>query len=83
MLDRLTTRFRAAFMIAAIVALPVSLLAYGKFIILFFDAYGPWWTAGVGLANIIVLVGIGCLLDDLQLRQSARERAQQSRPDRR
>lgn len=83
MLDRITTRYRTAFMIAGLIALVPSLLAYGKFIQLFYDAFGPWWTIGVGFCNVTALVGFGCLLDDLGPRKSLREPGPQVPPDRR
>lgn len=81
-LDRFIIRFRWLFIAAATMALPVFLLTVGFSVKLLWEAL-PGWMFATGLASIfIVLLGLACLLDDLELRKSWRELSRHTPPDR-
>lgn len=81
-LDRFIMRLRWVFIPLALVAMPVFLLTLGYSIKLLWEALPGWMFATALVSIFTVLLGLACLLDDLELRKSARELARGIQPDR-
>lgn len=78
--DRIVYQMRPVILALVYLALPVSLFSYGKMFVLAFTNW-PWWASLAALiAHLIVLLGIGCLFDIQQERQTLREVDQDARP---
>lgn len=81
-LDRFLMRFRWVIIPVSALALPGTFLSYGYAMKLLFEAL-PLWAWGASIAfHFTVLLGFAVLLDDLELRKSARELVQGIRRDR-
>lgn len=72
-LDRIARTLRPVFITLAYMTAPVSLIGYGKMLLMAFEAW-PWWvSAAVVISQVIVALGLSSRLDARQEERQSRQ----------
>lgn len=72
-LDRLMFRFRWLIFALTVISAPITLISYGKMMLLAYEAWPSWVFIPVFIAHLVTLVSVGSLFDSQQERRQLTE----------